>query len=260
MARSAPSVDRRRAGRGSDAGSWDRSASISTQHVVAALEAPGEPGPVGGAEALLRRPSQHRDPPSSRAGRLGQVGGAVRAAVVDHQHVGRRARRPGPAAEDVGDVLGLLVGRDHDQRAHTGHVWQSTGDPVPIGTLVGPCLAAPDRVPIGRIASSRVASTRATPSRRDQPAVVVVPAVHRRAGPRLPVHRRGGALRRPHRLGRRRPAVHQRLRWHQAGIGAVVGAALAAGGVAVVAVLVLRAMGEWRTIQHTGDPAPHGRP
>ena len=33
------------------------------------------------------------------------------------------------------------------------------------------------------------------------------------------------------------------------GIGAVVGAAIAAGGVAVVAVLVLRAMGEWRRIQ-----------
>src|SRR5579859_7295228 len=32
------------------------------------------------------------------------------------------------------------------------------------------------------------------------------------------------------------------------GLGAVVGGALAAAGVAVVAVLTLRAMGEWRTI------------
>jgi hypothetical protein len=39
------------------------------------------------------------------------------------------------------------------------------------------------------------------------------------------------------------------------GIGGVVGAVLAAGGVAVVAVLVLRAMGEWHSIQQTGDPA-----
>lgn len=38
------------------------------------------------------------------------------------------------------------------------------------------------------------------------------------------------------------------------GIGALVGALLGAGGVAIVAVLVLRAMGEWRTIQQTGDP------
>jgi hypothetical protein len=34
------------------------------------------------------------------------------------------------------------------------------------------------------------------------------------------------------------------------GVGAVVGALVAAGGVAVVAVLVLRAMGEWRRIEH----------
>jgi hypothetical protein len=33
------------------------------------------------------------------------------------------------------------------------------------------------------------------------------------------------------------------------GVGAVVGGALAAAGVAVVAVLTLRAMGEWRTIK-----------
>ncbi len=40
-----------------------------------------------------------------------------------------------------------------------------------------------------------------------------------------------------------------------AGLGGLVGAAIGAGGVAVVAVLVLRAMGEWNTIQQTGDPA-----
>ena len=39
------------------------------------------------------------------------------------------------------------------------------------------------------------------------------------------------------------------------GLGAIVGGAIAAGGVAIVAVLVLRAMGEWRIIEQTGDPA-----
>ena len=39
------------------------------------------------------------------------------------------------------------------------------------------------------------------------------------------------------------------------GIGGVIGAIVGAGGVGVVAVLVLRAMGEWNTIQQTGDPA-----
>jgi hypothetical protein len=37
------------------------------------------------------------------------------------------------------------------------------------------------------------------------------------------------------------------------GIGAVVGAVTGAGGVAVVAVLTLRAMGEWRTIRAQRD-------
>jgi hypothetical protein len=44
------------------------------------------------------------------------------------------------------------------------------------------------------------------------------------------------------------------------GLVGLAGAAMAAGGVAVVAVLVLRAMGEWRTIVETGDPsAPRRR-
>lgn len=38
------------------------------------------------------------------------------------------------------------------------------------------------------------------------------------------------------------------------GIGGLVGAAIFAGGVAVVAVLVLRAMTEWNRIVETGDP------
>jgi len=40
-----------------------------------------------------------------------------------------------------------------------------------------------------------------------------------------------------------------------AGLVGLLGAATAAGGVAVVSVLALRAMGEWRTIVDTGDPA-----
>jgi hypothetical protein len=39
------------------------------------------------------------------------------------------------------------------------------------------------------------------------------------------------------------------------GIGSLTGAVLAAGGVAVVAVLVLRAMGEWRRIQEEREQA-----
>ena len=38
-------------------------------------------------------------------------------------------------------------------------------------------------------------------------------------------------------------------------LGGLFGAVFAAGGVGIVAVLVLRAMGEWNTIVETGDPA-----
>lgn len=43
-------------------------------------------------------------------------------------------------------------------------------------------------------------------------------------------------------------------------LGGLFGAVFAAGGVGVVAVLVMRAMGEWNTIIETGDPtAPRTR-
>jgi hypothetical protein len=47
------------------------------------------------------------------------------------------------------------------------------------------------------------------------------------------------------------------------GLAAIIGAALCAGGVAVVVVLTLRAMGEWHTIKERQPPAPpdpHRRP
>lgn len=41
-----------------------------------------------------------------------------------------------------------------------------------------------------------------------------------------------------------------------AGAAGLAGAVIGAGGVAVVAVLALRAMGEWRTIQHRQEGRP----
>lgn len=46
----------------------------------------------------------------------------------------------------------------------------------------------------------------------------------------------------------------------QTGLGALIGAVVAAGGTAVVAVLTLRAMGEWHTIQARGGPTPKPAP
>ncbi len=42
------------------------------------------------------------------------------------------------------------------------------------------------------------------------------------------------------------------------GLSAIVGAAIAAGGVAVVAILALRAMGEWKTIRTSEDEPASG--
>jgi hypothetical protein len=44
-----------------------------------------------------------------------------------------------------------------------------------------------------------------------------------------------------------------------AGVGILVGALVAAAGTAVVAVLVLRAMTEWRSIQHAPPPRRRSR-
>jgi hypothetical protein len=46
----------------------------------------------------------------------------------------------------------------------------------------------------------------------------------------------------------------------QTGIGAVVGAISAAAGVAVITVLTLRAMGEWKTIEAREAAKPENRP
>jgi hypothetical protein len=79
-------------------------------HVVSARETHAEAGAIGGAEARLRTPTEHFDATELDVELLGAVGGAVRAAVVDDEHVGigkRDARTP----QHVLDVLDLVVGR-----------------------------------------------------------------------------------------------------------------------------------------------------
>jgi hypothetical protein len=44
------------------------------------------------------------------------------------------------------------------------------------------------------------------------------------------------------------------------GAGVIIGAVVAAAGVAVVTVLTLRAMGEWKTIQAREEAKPENRP
>src|SRR5262245_2439989 len=77
----------------------------------------GEPGPVGRGEAGLLGLDQRFDLAELLGGLLGQVGGAVGAAVVHHEDVRLGGRCP-YLAQDVADVLGLQVRRDDDERRH----------------------------------------------------------------------------------------------------------------------------------------------
>ena len=43
--------------------------------------------------------------------------------------------------------------------------------------------------------------------------------------------------------------LHQDFKMYAGGLGILAGAVIAAGGMAIVAVLVLRALGEWREIE-----------
>ena len=81
---------------------------------MAALEAPGEPGAIRRAEARLGRPAQDIDVAEAVGNLLGQIGGAIGAAIVDHEHE-RIGNRLPDAGEDISDVLGFLVGRDDDE-------------------------------------------------------------------------------------------------------------------------------------------------
>ena len=86
------------------------------ERLVALVEPDREAVAVRGAEA---RPWCRRStsmPPSSRPLLLGDVGGAVRAVVVDDENVDVGARRSPP--EELVDVLRLDVGRGDDERAH----------------------------------------------------------------------------------------------------------------------------------------------
>jgi len=79
--------------------------------VVAAVQAPAEAGEVGHAEALLRGAVQHVDLGVGGGELVGDVTGAVRRAVVEHEDV-----RPGhggtDAAHDQRQVVSLVVRRD----------------------------------------------------------------------------------------------------------------------------------------------------
>ncbi len=82
----------------------------------AAFESPRETGAVRAPEARLGPSAHDLDATQLGAQGLGHAGRAVGAPVVDHQHPGLGQRGP-DAAQDVVDVLRLVVGGQHDQDA-----------------------------------------------------------------------------------------------------------------------------------------------
>ena len=89
------------------------------QHRVLATQAPGKPGQIRRAQSVLACAVHHVHP--VRVGQrqlVGELAGAVGAAVVDDQnvHVGARSVHP---ADDQRQVLPLVVGGDDHQGALT---------------------------------------------------------------------------------------------------------------------------------------------
>src|SRR5690606_19317467 len=86
------------------------------EHRVAVLEPPPETGDVGGTETVLLGAVQHRDALVGGGEFVGEVTGAVGAAVVDDEDVGVRQRSVQPR-DDPTEVLPLVVGRNDHQGA-----------------------------------------------------------------------------------------------------------------------------------------------
>lgn len=188
----------------------------------------GEARPIRRTKTSLTGPPKHLDGAVSRGELLGESGGAVGARVVDHEDStpGKRSTNP---VEKFHDVLGLVVGR-HDHR-HRG-VLSHGRAPYRTGR-VGALEAYDDSVPGIEDHDSRPLSALPSPGARLAAFVAILAGGL--AGALI-----GYALVNLQCSGSCGLAL---------GLGVLVGAVVAAAGTAVVAVLVLRALGEWREIQ-----------
>src|SRR6266704_653686 len=83
------------------------------EHAVPAGQAPAEAGDVRGAETRLARAMQHMDVRIAGRELVGDLASAVRAVVVDDEHVSGGNGGSDPAHDRL-DVVALVVGRDDD--------------------------------------------------------------------------------------------------------------------------------------------------
>ena len=87
------------------------------QDLEAVRQAPAEPGAVGRPQTGLLGPAQHGHAAVLGPPLLGQIGGAVRTAVVHHQHLGL-GHVVTHEIQHHQHVLGLVVGGQHHERLH----------------------------------------------------------------------------------------------------------------------------------------------
>ncbi len=188
----------------------------------AAFDRQVEPGPVGRPEAGLRRRGRApRRPRAARRPSRASVGRAVGAGVVDDDDLGLGQRRSDALAHGV-DVARLVVGGNDHGHAH-----------------------GEDSTECGRFVTADSPASVSVRASEQRPLSAIPPVTARVIA--FVVILLGGLAGALDRLRAGRPAVRRRLLGAK-GLGLLTGAVVCAGGMAIVAVLALRAMGEWREI------------
>ena len=92
---------------------------VHLEHELGALgERPVEPGDVGAPEPFLALAVEDGHPLQLLSEPVGEVAGAVRRAVVDHEDAAAIRQHIGKGAHHAFEVLDLVVGREADRCAH----------------------------------------------------------------------------------------------------------------------------------------------
>ncbi len=222
---------------GSTSGSCERSASISIMHVVAVGEPVAEPGAVRGAEPRLRPPPQHLDVAELVARASRRARRCRRGCRRRSTSMSASGTRAPDSPQHLVDVLDLVVRGDHHEDAHGGRAYRPHGCELLHGHRSYHRPMTDDPEHCGRATESR-----------DETVPPMLPS--RGVPPRVPARRH----RRPASAGSSATAspTSAATPTRPARSARCVGAMIAAGGVGIVAVLVLRAMSEWR---RTAKPA-----
>ena len=92
-----------------------REVAVDLEHELGALgKRAAEAGDVGRAETFLAIAVEHRDAGKPSGKLVGQLAGAVRGGVVDHEHAAVRRQHLAERLQHPLEVLALVVGRKAD--------------------------------------------------------------------------------------------------------------------------------------------------